>query len=629
MSALQGVASSLEKNASEPKLQALLGDFIDYNLKSITAAQSDETADAPHFKTSARLEPMVPIPDGHQLRSWLGGNPRLPDPFAWPERNGVPYDFIGQIDCSELPAKLWGGLGPRKGWLAVFCAAEGSAASKVLYSSELGLVRFAPMNSRTDLFEHYHHRRLAGDLEGWQFGAPEWPVRVVTAPGKGPGWRSKDKSPHDGKVVDLSQAAYAPHSWETAKLLFKVMRHHVSEDGKRARNSLVEKQQALKADDRVELQIAKEAKAFLAELKVLSDSEFNPVRWARVATAAKNWRRLELEEILSGAAPLGQMFYGLSELSRRVKEYQEKERGTESAEFVALDRINSVAKATADELNARRIGSAEELAAWAAFKALDSGEWRRLADTLRESFEQVDDICVRFGGPVPKDTQGNVWARLATPLSFPLSLETAQKYLLQTIDQKVSRAQLIVNQAAAAAEEIEQLQTQIEALAKARAPIEALIERAEADRQNRLFTPEVWNAMFQTLVSVKLPTSRGEVQPLLAVDRWKYIYESLRSELAARDYCKSPSSLPAPQQAHFEAYWAWLADQDAGRMGGMPGGWSYEIFDNTTTHCVLFEIPWSNLFGWQFGDVNSFLVSISLEDLDQGNFDNTGADITN
>ena len=64
-------------------------------------------------------------------------------------------------------------------------------------------------------------------------------------------------------------------------------------------------------------------------------------------------------------------------------------------------------------------------------------------------------------------------------------------------------------------------------------------------------------------------------------------------------------------------------------MGGMPGGWSYEIFDNTTTHCVLFEIPWSNLFGWQFGDVNSFLVSISLEDLDQGNFDNTGADITN
>ena len=297
MSALQGVASSLEKNASEPKLQALLGDFIDYNLKSITAAQSDETADAPHFKTSARLEPIVPIPDGHQLRSWLGGNPRLPDPFAWPERNGVPYDFIGQIDCSELPAKLWGGLGPRKGWLAVFCAAEGSAASKVLYSSELGLVRFAPMNSRTDLFEHYHHRRLAGDLEGWQFGAPEWPVRVVTAPGKGPGWRSKDKSPHDGKVVDLSQAAYAPHSWETAKLLFKVMRHHVSEDGKRARNSLVEKQQALKADDRVELQIAKEAKAFLAELKVLSDSEFNPVRWARVATAAKNWRRLELEEI--------------------------------------------------------------------------------------------------------------------------------------------------------------------------------------------------------------------------------------------------------------------------------------------------------------------------------------------
>ncbi|WP_425335343.1 DUF1963 domain-containing protein [Rhodoblastus acidophilus] len=44
--------------------------------------------------------------------SWLGGNPRLPDPFEWPHVEGKPLHFLGQIDCSALPAEIWGGLGP-------------------------------------------------------------------------------------------------------------------------------------------------------------------------------------------------------------------------------------------------------------------------------------------------------------------------------------------------------------------------------------------------------------------------------------------------------------------------------------------------------------------------------------
>lgn len=51
---------------------------------------------------------------------WLGGNPFLPSDVSWPELDGQNCRFISQFDCSKFPPNLWGGLGPRDGWLSVF-----------------------------------------------------------------------------------------------------------------------------------------------------------------------------------------------------------------------------------------------------------------------------------------------------------------------------------------------------------------------------------------------------------------------------------------------------------------------------------------------------------------------------
>ena len=86
-----------------------------------------------------RLRLYVPIPDGLPPRSWLGGNPRLPDPFVWPEGDGKPFQFVAQIDCSELPEGLWHGAGPRRGWLAFFVGArKGNIAAQVVHAPTLG-----------------------------------------------------------------------------------------------------------------------------------------------------------------------------------------------------------------------------------------------------------------------------------------------------------------------------------------------------------------------------------------------------------------------------------------------------------------------------------------------------------
>lgn len=70
---------------------------------------------------SVVLRKQVPIRFGEESRSWLGGLPRLSEGTGWPHADdGTPLHFVAQVDCAALPGELWGGLGPRSGWLALF-----------------------------------------------------------------------------------------------------------------------------------------------------------------------------------------------------------------------------------------------------------------------------------------------------------------------------------------------------------------------------------------------------------------------------------------------------------------------------------------------------------------------------
>ena len=95
-------------------------------------------------------------------RSWLGGLPMMPDHVEWPrsissehpERGERPLHFVAQIACADLPAELWGGLGPRHGWLLLFIdpnqgGPEGPDAFRVLYVDTLGAERRPPGRSRS------------------------------------------------------------------------------------------------------------------------------------------------------------------------------------------------------------------------------------------------------------------------------------------------------------------------------------------------------------------------------------------------------------------------------------------------------------------------------------------------
>ncbi len=110
-----------------------------------------------HESVTAVLKHQIPI-RAEAPRSWIGGLPMLPDDVEWPrapsrlyaDKGEIPLNFLAQIACADLPPELWGGLGPREGWLLFFAPISGDSPRRdftdmrVLHTRELGKERPAP-----------------------------------------------------------------------------------------------------------------------------------------------------------------------------------------------------------------------------------------------------------------------------------------------------------------------------------------------------------------------------------------------------------------------------------------------------------------------------------------------------
>ena len=80
-------------------------------LAALTALEDARNTEA----VVVRLQPQIPLRDADHPRSWLGGGPAMAETVAWPVVDCEATRFIGQICCADLPAYLWGRLGPRAG----------------------------------------------------------------------------------------------------------------------------------------------------------------------------------------------------------------------------------------------------------------------------------------------------------------------------------------------------------------------------------------------------------------------------------------------------------------------------------------------------------------------------------
>jgi uncharacterized protein YwqG len=136
---------------------------------------------------SVILRRQVPIRFDDEAPSWLGGLPRMPVGTEWPRaKPKKPLHFVAQVDCAGLPQDLWGGLGPREGWLLLFVDIEAINEQKrrpiarVLHVSELGPETEPPAGlifARRDVVDLDSLKKVPPRTQRRHFR--KWPVDLV------------------------------------------------------------------------------------------------------------------------------------------------------------------------------------------------------------------------------------------------------------------------------------------------------------------------------------------------------------------------------------------------------------------------------------------------------------------
>lgn len=177
--------------------------FIEKMLAGVTAQVVherglQEARTAP--RTTVRLVPQVPIVDRDGGDAWLGGGARLAPGMDWPVIDETRLQLLAQFNCATLPADLWDGLGPRRGWLAIFVHPE-TLQPKVLHFATAGDFKPSPPIGPDCNMIGYDGRKAA-EASGYTGLFPRWPATIeTTATGEG-----APRGPHGGSLSHIRYA---------------------------------------------------------------------------------------------------------------------------------------------------------------------------------------------------------------------------------------------------------------------------------------------------------------------------------------------------------------------------------------------------------------------------------------
>lgn len=193
------------------------------------------------FRTDARIAKRVPVVQGEAGHGWYGGEPRMPSYFSWPVGpDGEPLIFVAQLDCRAFPAGLWGGVGPREGWLLFFIGHTsyiepdycGQAFPvRVLHTMELGPRRPQRFIGSVEWLTNYPK-----NLSGAPVMLPRWPITIYEHETEGEerykrfvgrgGWDDQGR-PAPSLCRWPGGAAGNPLTWDGVAILFEALRNRL------------------------------------------------------------------------------------------------------------------------------------------------------------------------------------------------------------------------------------------------------------------------------------------------------------------------------------------------------------------------------------------------------------------
>lgn len=193
-------------------------------------------ARAPRRDTApVRLSPQVK--PGGLVAGYMGGAPELPVEITYPvDQRGEEMGFLAQIDCAALPELLWGGAGPRTGYLRFFFPQKWGGWKPwpyVVYSRERGRSRPGPPLEAAQWYAPPPSLERHGGSARPQ--TPRWPLVVETLLGDDDpigrfrlGGHPHHPDPRDIKAFDLRKPEYRPWSTQGLANVVRVAREGVS-----------------------------------------------------------------------------------------------------------------------------------------------------------------------------------------------------------------------------------------------------------------------------------------------------------------------------------------------------------------------------------------------------------------
>ncbi|NVK13537.1 MAG: DUF1963 domain-containing protein [Rhodobacteraceae bacterium] len=177
---------------------------------------ADDLSVLPQFRSCVRIEKIVPLPAQEEPAGWYGGKPQMPDGMEWPMQDGKPMLFLAQLNCSFLPQNLWGGAGPREGWLLFFLPLTVTASTpaiecKVLHFTGMATERSVDVSEEDFQSIIWIMRDDKNFLPRSAAPFPKWPVRFHEMP---------DVAEGAGEAPSGNPPVPAPASWSPAEYAY-------------------------------------------------------------------------------------------------------------------------------------------------------------------------------------------------------------------------------------------------------------------------------------------------------------------------------------------------------------------------------------------------------------------------
>jgi hypothetical protein len=618
-----------QKRRKERQLSEFMNNFISHNVRLTAVSADPETRQHHLHRRGAQLRPIVPLATGENYRSWLGGSPHLPDPFSWPHRDGKPLHFLGQIDCAALPHGIWGGLGPRTGWLAFFVGMAERICAEVIHAPQLGPKRTPPAKSRFCFLPS-----MLGSVPEIYDEIPQWPVEVVAgADGHPDPDQSLVRNPALHPEIDLGQAQFQPYDWDTFLALLKTAKaavsHNIEFNTQSLRSDLA-RASLPKPDVAVRDRILDAATRMRERFEKINNSiPFDQELWQPFAQEVAAWRKAmaaaHLEEDRHLSSKCRSVAFDADELlaicagslprypavSGKLKHISER------ASFLSSDaELNALCQEVHKD-------NPPEGMIWHAFEKKFPAHWRRLADELNEMYNAICDAevilrPVEWRPSYPNGEARRPWGG-GEPFrsSFPESWEQARTLVDRFVGAAQDGLHQLSRQNPDLAPRPQRYRDAIAENERIEQGLADLMSKADAARA----TPFLMTQWADALAMVQAPE--------MGKPYWTCEYDAIRYKLAALAYSRDPASLPDTVRSYFEARWKNDRSYEIASMGGLPHGWSYDMLENVDTRVMLLELPTSKMFGWQWGDVNNVVLSLPVDELRRNIYRDVRCDITN